>query len=846
MKNRNQLSRRYSLKISSVKIEDLINRDRNLVFLAGAGCSFNEPSCVALASEVMYEILNFICPQSETDEIPNILEKLRFEQLIEIFKRYLDNNLKVLDYYGKCNKPNIQHFFLAEMIKDGKCVLTTNFDSLIEQALLQYGLTKDHIIPVIKERDFKKYNNPYKLFKEKKYPIYKIHGSVKNIIRGKNTKDSLIATISKLGSNKEGLNIFQLESFKLPLFENLLDNITLVVLGYSGGDDFDIIPTLKNLNKIKEIIWINHIKNDKKEKIYEIINKMSSSNKPFDGLNEILIEIKENNPVIKIYRIDGNTTSIVKRFLNEIPKLSNDCFSLSFKKWLKDNLKAPNAFMKYIIFYSIYLDLQQLEDALRCMNSLLVFSEKLGNLYWKANALSNIGVICLHKGSNESEKFFLKAIQILTHLKKFRYLFIVYTNISNIFINKNKYQKALKYLKKAKKLSKHGLEEDKSYIFNNLGVVYKSFGNFNKARKWYKKALKIDDKTGNLKVKARHINNLGLVYKKQGKSNKAIVMYETSLRIVNKLFDLPAKAQYLNNLGAVYLEKCDYFNALKKFKKALEIDKKLGDPIGRSKRLNNIGIIYQRQGNYLLALQNYKISLKMDKKNGNKKGEAISLNSIGRIYLEKGIFKIALKKFNKALKIYNEIQNEFEKTTCYHYIGKIYFKQKKYNKSEKCFKKALNIAKKLNLLSPEGSIINSIGNLYYDQKKYPKALKRYKKAKKIGAKLQNPQIISISLNGIGNVNYLNKKYSEALQFFKKALKINRRINNTKGIAYSLYNIAKIFEINNNITKAFRRYKRAYRILINLGLCNDDITQDTKSKLENLDKKYIKEKILQDK
>lgn len=153
---------------------------------------------------------------------------------------------------------------------------------------------------------------------------------------------------------------------------------------------------------------------------------------------------------------------------------------------------------------------------------------------------------------------------------------------------------------------------------------------------------------------------------------------------------------------------------------------------------------------------------------------------------------------------------------------------------------------KLNLLSPEGSIINSIGNLYYDQKKYPKALKRYKKAKKIGAKLQNPQIISISLNGIGNVNYLNKKYSEALQFFKKALKINRRINHTKGIAYSLYNIAKIFEINNNITKAFRRYKRAYRILINLGLCNDDITQDTKSKLENLDKKYIKEKILQDK
>ncbi len=33
-------------------------------------------------------------------------------------------------------------------------------------------------------------------------------------------------------------------------------------MGYSGSDDFDIVPTLMLLQYLKHIIWINYVQND--------------------------------------------------------------------------------------------------------------------------------------------------------------------------------------------------------------------------------------------------------------------------------------------------------------------------------------------------------------------------------------------------------------------------------------------------------------------------------------------------------------------------------------------------------------------------------------------------------
>ena len=103
----------------------------------------------------------------------------------------------------------------------------------------------------------------------------------------------MVATIQAFGLNKEGLNIFQIEPFKRDLFDNISKNRSLIVIGYSGNDDFDIVPTLKVLKNLRNIVWIDYIYDDGgNEQIYEI-----EKNTPVirDKINEILVEISQMN-----------------------------------------------------------------------------------------------------------------------------------------------------------------------------------------------------------------------------------------------------------------------------------------------------------------------------------------------------------------------------------------------------------------------------------------------------------------------------------------------------------------------------------------------------------------------
>jgi NAD-dependent SIR2 family protein deacetylase len=148
------------MKLTNLSIMDLITPDSKLTFLAGAGCSIDPPSCLPAGRVMMDAIIEYMCAESEIEEIKK-LKNLRFEALVEIVRDQLDKDLKIIDFYGLCDKPNIQHFFLADMIIKGNFVITTNFDFLIEHALQQMGVPNDEIVPVITREDFEEFQDPY-------------------------------------------------------------------------------------------------------------------------------------------------------------------------------------------------------------------------------------------------------------------------------------------------------------------------------------------------------------------------------------------------------------------------------------------------------------------------------------------------------------------------------------------------------------------------------------------------------------------------------------------------------------------------------------------------------------
>ena len=69
----------------NLSFEDLLEEGKIFTFLAGAGCSINQPSNLLGSTQLKNEIIKFTCAKSEIESICEI-EGLRFEILLEIIR----------------------------------------------------------------------------------------------------------------------------------------------------------------------------------------------------------------------------------------------------------------------------------------------------------------------------------------------------------------------------------------------------------------------------------------------------------------------------------------------------------------------------------------------------------------------------------------------------------------------------------------------------------------------------------------------------------------------------------------------------------------------------------------
>ena len=137
-------------------------------------------------------------------------------------------------------RPNMNHFILANMAKNGylACVVTTNFDTLIEQAF------DELMVPykvLLNEEDYTVD------FKEEICLIVKLHGSV-------NSTTSLIDTVKQ---KMKGLT-----SPKKKLLREVLCKYSTYVIGMSGEDlrfDLDYFQFISS-NTRQDITWVKHPK----------------------------------------------------------------------------------------------------------------------------------------------------------------------------------------------------------------------------------------------------------------------------------------------------------------------------------------------------------------------------------------------------------------------------------------------------------------------------------------------------------------------------------------------------------------------------------------------------------
>ncbi|OLS15101.1 MAG: TPR repeat-containing protein [Promethearchaeota archaeon CR_4] len=396
---------------------------------------------------------------------------------------------------------------------------------------------------------------------------------------GERTDKSLIATIQAFGAGKEGESVFQLEPFKRPAFEHLSAGRSLIVLGYSGSDDFDIVPTLRVLQHVQTVIWLQHVPGDGgAEKVYEVDGATIPETPQSDKVDHIMADIWRARNANHVYQVEANTSRLLGTLLDVKPKVSANNFSAMPIKWFAANIRLPSEFEMFAIPNRIFFDFNMYPDAMRCSETLLSLAIKRDAPVWKANALGYIGWINKAQGNYPAGlQRFEAGLQINEQLGNLKGKATNLTSIGEIYRAKQNFKEALKRFEAALQIAEQlGDLARKTTGLNNIGTIYKNKGNYQKALKHYEAALQIDEQSGNLVGKTIRLNNIGEIYRLTRNYPAALQRFEVALQIAEQLGDLSKKATRLNNIASIYAAQRNFPAALRYFEQTSQILNTLG------------------------------------------------------------------------------------------------------------------------------------------------------------------------------------------------------------------------------------------------------------------------------
>jgi tetratricopeptide (TPR) repeat protein len=326
-------------------------------------------------------------------------------------------------------------------------------------------------------------------------------------------------------------------------------------------------------------------------------------------------------------------------------------------------------------------------------------------------------------------------------------------NVGDVYDSQGQYDKAIEYYEKSLviRLKAFGPDHpDVGASYNNLGVAYDSQGQYDKAVEYYKKSLVIRLKAfgSDHSIVSQSYNNLGNVYDSQGQYDKAIEHFEMSLVIRLKAFgpEHPDVGASYNNLGSVYYRQGQYDKAIEYYEKSLVIYlKALGvyhPDVGAS--YNNLGNVYNFQCQYNKAIEHYEkclvIYLKALGPDHPDVGQSYS--NLGNVYNYQDQYDKAIEYYEKSLVIRLKAfgSDHPDVGASYNNLGSVYNFQGQYDKAIEHFNKCLMI--RLNALGVDhpdvGQSYNNLGFVFYSQGKYDKAMEYYEKCLMIRSKALGP------------------------------------------------------------------------------------------------------------
>jgi tetratricopeptide (TPR) repeat protein len=369
--------------------------------------------------------------------------------------------------------PSPGYYFLSEIIYDtqNKLVITTNFDSLIEDSLYIY---KNKNALVITHESLAKYIDVL----PKRPTVIKVHRDL--LLQPKSGQ----ADVKKLSKGLKSS------------LQRVMDIYDPIIIGY-GGNDGSLMDFLKMVaSKNKNIYWCYKKDNSVNKEIYELLDKYHGFLIPIDNFDDTMLLFGEQFG----YKLSEET---IQKVTEELARM----FTNKYNEWRKN--KKGKARTKellsdaesMVLESSLNKNLSEFEKQKNAINYY-----KIGNEYYFQND-------------------YIKAIEFYTKAIKLNPINAsYYYNRSVCYSWLKEYEKAIEDQSKAIKF-----DSNNALYYNNRGKYYQWLKEYEKAIEDQSKAIEFDSNN------ALYYLSLVRVLCRIGDFNNALINLNKAMSLNNKL-----------------------------------------------------------------------------------------------------------------------------------------------------------------------------------------------------------------------------------------------------------------------------------------------------------------------
>ena len=504
------------------------------------------------------------------------------EYYFDIYRlRFHANPRKGYSYLEKimeCCDPSLGYHTLAKLLTENNqnnLVITTNFDSLVEDALFLYTDKKPLVVSHESLVDY-------------------MDANIQRPIVAKVHRGLMYAPFNSPETTNE------LKAEWQTALNHALNTYTPIVIGYAGGDH-SLMSFLEDehTEMRKGVYWCYcgkpEISGLPEEKIQRFVEKRNGYFVAIDGFDALMVEIGKTMYEDAI-RPGVTEENLKKMYEKRVQQYNQQWEKLNEKPEIQEALQEMNR-------------AEQQEEEQREKEQTLTSWDYIrrGNRarnegrqqdamgeYQRATevdpenaaAYAALGLIHSDQGHfEEALKNYSKAIELDPNYA------LAYYNRGVVYKELGQLEKALKNYNKAIEL-----DPDYALVYNNRGIVYKELGYPEKALRDYNTAIKLDP------TYAYAYNNRGNVYKKLGHPEDAFKDY-------NKAIELdPTYAYAYNNRGTLYKKLGQLEDALKDYNKAIELDSTY------AYAYNNRGVAYEDLEKFAETIEDYTQAIQLDPK----------------------------------------------------------------------------------------------------------------------------------------------------------------------------------------------------------------------------------------